>query len=101
MGQLHGPFAVADKDTRRLPSENAEKVEIRELISWAVQQLPPDQQEAFMLKFQDGLTYREISSIMDKSLGTVSRLISTALGTIRSQLRTKTDLVKGGSNETR
>ena len=45
-----------------------------------------DHKEAFRLKFQDQLTYREISQIMGKSLGTVSKLITTALCTVRDRL---------------
>ena len=48
--------------------------------------LPADQQEAFYLKYRDQLTYREISAVMGKSLGTVSQLMGAALGSVRQQL---------------
>jgi RNA polymerase sigma-70 factor (ECF subfamily) len=48
--------------------------------------LPDDQQEAFRLKFQDQLTYREISQVMEVSLGTVSALLTRGLAEVRRQL---------------
>jgi RNA polymerase sigma factor (sigma-70 family) len=56
--------------------------------------LPENQQEAIRLKFQDDMTYREISQVMGVSLGTVSNLIGTALAALRDQLGGKTDLAQ-------
>lgn len=53
--------------------------------------LPKEQQEAVRLKFQDGLNYREISGIMNVSLGTVSHLITTALVAVRRELEPDTN----------
>ncbi len=53
----------------------------------ALKGLPEKQQEACRLKFQDELTYREIAQLMGVSLGTVSSLITSALDSIRQQLR--------------
>jgi RNA polymerase sigma factor (sigma-70 family) len=50
--------------------------------------LPPDQQRAFRLKFREHKSYREISAEMGTSLGRVSKLITTAMATIREQLAT-------------
>ena len=41
---------------------------------------------AFRLKFEDDLTYREISQVMGVSLGTVNRLITAALVAVRGRL---------------
>ena len=54
----------------------------------AVSALPGAQQEAFRLKFEHGLTYREIGAVMDMPLSTVSYTITQGLGTIRARLRT-------------
>ncbi len=51
-----------------------------------IESLPDDQQEAFRLKFQDQLTYREISQVMEVSLGTVSALVTRGLAEVRRQL---------------
>lgn len=49
--------------------------------------LPQEQREACRLKFQDGLTYREISQVMGVSLGKVNNLIAAALLSMRAQLK--------------
>ncbi len=71
------------------PAGLAERNEAQAIVLTALKKLPENQQEAFRLKFQDQLTYREISQIMGKSLGTVSNLITSALGTVRKQLQTE------------
>ncbi len=91
MGQLSDPQMVADTKTGG-PQETVARKEVQDLVLQAIESLPEQQLEAFRLKFQEQLTYREISQIMDTSLGTVSNLISSALGTIRDQLRTRVDL---------
>jgi RNA polymerase sigma factor (sigma-70 family) len=45
--------------------------------------LTPDQQQAFRLKFREHKSYREISAEMGTSLGRVSKLITTAMASIR------------------
>lgn len=68
------------------PSDRAERDENRRLVIAALNDLPADQREACLLKFNDGLTYREIGRVMGKSLGTVSNLLAAALETIRKRL---------------
>jgi RNA polymerase sigma-70 factor (ECF subfamily) len=92
MGHLRDAQAVADPGER--PSEEVARSQEHALVLEALEGLPGDQQEAFRLKFQDQLTYREIGQVMGKSLGTVSRLITAALGTIREQLRAGVDLAQ-------
>ena len=68
------------------------RAEVREecaLVLEALAALPGPQQEAFRLKFEHGLTYREICAVMDMPLSSVSYTITQALGTIRARLRTK------------
>lgn len=73
-------------------SEAASRNEIHGRVLAVVGALPKEQQEAFHLKFRDGLNYREISGVMGVSLGTVSNLITTALNRIRHELRSDLDL---------
>jgi len=61
--------------------------ETHRLLLTVLGELPPDQQEAFRLKFGDELTYREISRVTGRSLGTISKLLTEALGTVRTRLR--------------
>lgn len=51
-----------------------------------VRQLPARQQEVLLLKFQEGLSYKQISSITATSVGNVGYLLHHALRTLRSQL---------------
>jgi RNA polymerase sigma factor (sigma-70 family) len=48
--------------------------------------LPPTQQEAVRLKFQGGLSYQEIATVMDITANHVGVLIHTALKAIRERL---------------
>ena len=48
--------------------------------------LPPNQQEVLRLKFQHGMSYREIASITELSVTNVGFLIHTGLKTLRQRL---------------
>lgn len=49
--------------------------------------LPANQQEVIRLKFQNGLSYKEISGITRLSVSNVGFLIHTALKTLRRQMQ--------------
>lgn len=51
-----------------------------------VEKLPEKQREVLRLKFQGGLSYREISQVTGESTGNVGWLLHTALQTIRGKL---------------
>ena len=76
------------------PSAVAAANEAYGMVFEALCTLPENQQEAFRLKFQDEMTYREISQVMGISLGMVSRLVAAALSDLREQLRGKINLVQ-------
>ena len=48
--------------------------------------LPANQQEVIRLKFQNDLTYREISQVTELSVSNVGFLIHTGLKTVRRKL---------------
>ena len=77
----------APDDTR----EAAVKRETYRRLFEVVGSLPQNQQEAFELKFRDGLNYREISEILGVSLGTVSNLIAAALRAVRTEFSPECD----------
>ena len=52
----------------------------------AVATLPPRQQELVRLKFQQGLSYREIAAVTGLSLGNVGFLLHTAIAALRERL---------------
>lgn len=69
------------------PGEQAAANETHARLLSLLETLPSEQREACRLKFQDGLTYREISQVMGVSLGTVSNLLTAALAKLREQLK--------------
>ena len=55
-------------------------------VQLLVTRLPDRQQEAVRLKFQGGLSYREIAEVMDTTVNNVGVLLHTAIKSIRAQL---------------
>lgn len=82
--------AVPSRDPA--PSALAERHETHGLVLDVVRGLPTQQQELFKLKFQDGLTYREISEITDTPISSISYHIHAALKQIRDRIRANPDL---------
>ena len=68
------------------PSSILEQKEQLSLVLRILQTLPPNQQEVIRLKFQNDLSYREISHITDLSVSNVGFLIHTGLKTVRRKL---------------
>ena len=60
-------------------------------IQQVVAHLPDNQQEVVRLKFQNGLSYREISRITKLSVSNVGYLIHTAIRKIRAELQVEPD----------
>src|SRR6185312_16386555 len=61
------------------PAQAAEAAEAKAALLRLVSGLPPKQQEAVRLKFQNGFSYKEIARITDSSVSAVGFLIHTAL----------------------
>jgi RNA polymerase sigma-70 factor (ECF subfamily) len=56
----------------------------------ALETLPPNQRDVVSLKFQGGLSYKEISAVTGLSVSNVGFLLHTAVRAIRSQLSAET-----------
>lgn len=67
------------------PNERIEEAEARGFLLRIVATLPPRQQEVLQLKFQNDLSYQEISEITRLSVSHVGVLIHTALKTLRAR----------------
>ena len=78
----------------RPPGEQAEGRETEALVIGALAKLPANQQEVFRLKFQDQLSYKEISVVTGFPVHNVRYLIHTSLKTMREQLRSHFNLVR-------
>ena len=63
--------------------------------------LPENQQEVIRLRFQNGLSYKEISAVTSLTVGNVGFLIHTALQTLRSTLRAELGLAPDGQRSRR
>lgn len=68
-----------------LPNERIEQTEARGFLLRIVATLPPRQQEVLQLKFQNDLSYQEISEITKLSVSNVGVIIHTALKTLRQK----------------
>jgi RNA polymerase sigma-70 factor (ECF subfamily) len=69
------------------PAKSAEAAEGSSSVLLALGALPSSQQEAVRLKFEHGLSYKEISTVMEITVSHVGVLIHTALKTIRTRMK--------------
>jgi RNA polymerase sigma factor (sigma-70 family) len=67
------------------PSENLEAKEASGFLLRILGTLPPRQQEVLQLKFQNDLSYQQISEITELSVSNVGVLIHNALKTLRQR----------------
>jgi len=68
------------------PSTVLEKKEELSRVLGILETLPLNQQEVIRLKFQNGLSYREIGEVTSLSIGNVGFLLHTGLKTVRQKL---------------
>lgn len=68
-----------------LPNEQIERAEATNFLLRIVATLPPRQQEVLQLKFQNDLSYQEISEITKLSTNHVGVLLHNALKTLRER----------------
>jgi RNA polymerase sigma-70 factor (ECF subfamily) len=68
------------------PSKTAEKQEAAGRVLELLKKLPENQREVVRLKFQNDLSYQEISRVTRLSVSNVGFLIHTALKTIRREM---------------
>ena len=67
------------------PGRALEQAEIHAAIIGLIERLPANQQEVVRLKFQNGLSYKEISRITALSVTNVGFLIHTAVARLRAE----------------
>jgi RNA polymerase sigma-70 factor (ECF subfamily) len=72
----HRPLQFEDHHHR--PDDLYRKRHLRELVEWAVTQLPEHHRTVFVLRELEGKTYEEISEITDCNLGTVKSRLNRA-----------------------
>lgn len=79
-------LAEPERLTMPSPSEVAEGREGVASMLDAVESLPPQQREVLQLKFQQGMSYREIAGVTELSVSNVGFLIHSAMKSLRSLL---------------
>ncbi len=72
----HRPLQFEDKHQR--PDDLYRKRHLRDLVQWAVRQLPEHHRVVFVLRELEGKTYDEIADITDCNLGTVKSRLNRA-----------------------
>ena len=72
------PRPLEFEDHRSRPDDLFRKRHLRELVEWAVTQLPEHHRIVFVLRELEGKTYEEIAEITDCNLGTVKSRLNRA-----------------------
>jgi len=78
--------AVALVDECDDPSQEAVKAEQKEQVRRAVESLPDRQRATLVLAYYQGLSYREVATVLDCSIGTVKTQMFRALRTLAQRL---------------
>lgn len=65
------------------PAQQVETQHIGRVLLNQIEQLPTEQREVVILKFQNDLSYKEISAIMGLSVSNVGYLLHTALHSLK------------------
>lgn len=68
------------------PGEVVEQQDRHAQLLGLMQQLPENQREVVRLKFQNGLSYKEIAAVTELSVSNVGFLLHTALNKLRAQV---------------
>jgi len=71
---------------RLLPDEELESLEMRSIMTRAVDSLPQRRREVFILVHHYGLSYRETATVLDLAPQTVANHLTLALADLRKQL---------------
>ncbi len=74
------------------PARNGEQAQLRDLLAWAIQQLPADQREAVTLRELAELDYAEIAEVLGVELGTIKSRISRGRAQLRELIRGRWDV---------
>jgi RNA polymerase sigma-70 factor (ECF subfamily) len=84
LNEQEGNVVVADAPG---PETVAERRDSHEQVLHLMKNLPENQQEVVRLKFQNGMSYKEIASITELTVTNVGYLLHTALQSLRTQMQ--------------
>lgn len=86
MTALSAPYLQTRASSELEPGDQAERSESAARVFDALDALPGNQQEVIRLKFQHGLSYKEISAVTSLSVTNIGFLIHTGLKAIREKM---------------
>jgi RNA polymerase sigma-70 factor (ECF subfamily) len=86
MTSLSTPRLSLLRDNSLGPLRKLENQEVLSGVAEVIEALPDRQREVIRLKFQQGLSYKEISSVTGLSVSNVGFLVHTGVKTIRKRL---------------
>lgn len=79
--------ALPDIPTQRSdPADDAARAEVRSRIQGALAGLTPEQREAFVMYYQEGLSYEEIAAVMNLSVAALKMRVHRAREALRGLL---------------
>lgn len=84
---------AARPDGAQSPADDAELSETTRIVLALVVELPPNQREVVRLKFQNGLSYKQIAEVTELSVGNVGFLLHSAIQGLRTKIKSRTDLI--------
>jgi len=94
MNQLTDTQAALQVSREPTPAAVAERKETAGRVLREIETLSDNQQEVIRLRFQNEMSYKEISRITGHSVSNVGFLIHTAIKTLRQRLRTDSGLLR-------
>lgn len=77
------------------PEDHVLRNEIKDMLQLSINQLPEDQRTVLVLSDVQGLSYHEISEIINQPLGTVKSRLSRARRRLRTYLMQQKELLPG------
>lgn len=82
----------------RTPAREVEMNESTAVVLKLMMELPEAQQEVIRLRFQSGLSYKEIAEVTERTVSHVGVLIHKALHALREKLTSESDLLGPNRN---
>ena len=101
MSRLTGTGNLEPASTAPGPATLLERQETLNRVLLALESLPPREQEVLRLKFQNGLSYREIAATVGISVSNVGYLIHTAVKKVRAELERHSEPAAAASRTVR
>lgn len=91
MQALSKVYLEKTADSSGTPAESAKLTDDKHVIRELMKDLPEKEQEVLRLKFQNGLSYKEISDITSLSVSNVGFILYKTIKQLRGQFHRKSD----------